>query len=196
MTSKELFVALRRVLADLAGRKRQFALVGGLAVSVRAEVRFTRDVDLAVVVVNDADAEGLIAVLSRFGYTAVATVVQDAVGRLSTVRLLSPDGVKVDLLFASSGIESEIVARSSAVDVPDVGPVPVAQAEELLAMKTLSMTPRRLQDRIDAQRLISRNPELDIARVRANLDLIIERGFAREENLHEKLDDVVADLVP
>jgi hypothetical protein len=33
----------------LEARGRRFALVGGLAVSLRAEVRFTRDVDLAVV---------------------------------------------------------------------------------------------------------------------------------------------------
>lgn len=193
MTSRELFVALKRVLADLARDKREVALVGGLAVSVRAEVRFTRDVDLAVAVVDDADAEALVAALSGTGYTAVATVEQDAVGRLSTVRMLSPDGVKVDLLFASSGIESEIVARASVVFVPSVGAVPVAEAEELLAMKTLSLTPRRLQDRIDAQRLISRNPDLDLARVRANLDLISERGFARGEKLHDKLDSVLAE---
>lgn len=193
MTSKELFVALRRVLADLTRDKRRVALVGGLAVSVRAEVRFTRDVDLVVVVVDDADAEALVAALSRVGYSAVAAVEQDAVKRLSTVRLLSPDRVKVGLLFASSGIESEIVARASDVDVPNVGAVPVAQAEELLAMKVLSMTHRRLQDRIDAQRLITRNPKLDFARVRAHLDLIMERAFARDQKLHEKLDSVIAE---
>lgn len=193
MTAETLFAALKRVLADLARENRQLALVGGLAVSVRAEVRFTRDVDLAVVVADDSDAEGVVAALTGAGYTPVATVEQDAVGRLSTVRLLSPDGVKVDLLFASSGIEAEVVARASIVEVPEVGAVPVAEAEELLAMKTLSMTPRRLQDRIDAQRLISRNPELDFERVRSNLALIVDRGFARGEKLLDKLDSLIAE---
>jgi hypothetical protein len=34
-----------------------FALVGGLAVSVHVEPRFTRDIDLAVAVAGDAKAE-------------------------------------------------------------------------------------------------------------------------------------------
>jgi hypothetical protein len=46
--------------ASLRPRGKRFALVGGLAVSVRAEVRFTRDVDLAVAVSSDAEAESLV----------------------------------------------------------------------------------------------------------------------------------------
>ena len=41
--------ALRRVTADLDRRRLGWALVGGFAVSARAEPRFTRDVDVAVV---------------------------------------------------------------------------------------------------------------------------------------------------
>jgi hypothetical protein len=50
-------LALRGICAELTERGRNFALVGGLAVSIRAEVRFTRDVDIAVSVENDEDAE-------------------------------------------------------------------------------------------------------------------------------------------
>jgi|SRR5688572_4034518 len=82
---------------------------------------------------------------------------------------MSPSGVKVDLLFASSGIETEIVDSASLVDFGSAGPIPVANAEELLAMKVLSMTDARLQDRIDAQRLLQFTPELDVDRVRAHL---------------------------
>ena len=104
--------ALAAIARELGSRGRQFALVGGLAVSVRAEVRFTRDVDIAVLVTDDADAEQLVLELRQSGYRAVASVEHETKRRLSTVRLLGGDGVKVDLLFASSGIEHEIVARS------------------------------------------------------------------------------------
>lgn len=194
MTSEAIFAALRRVLKDLAAEQRRFAVVGGIAVSVRAEVRFTRDVELAVTVRSDADAEGLVAAMRGHGYVAVATVEQEAVGRLSTVRLVSPGGVKVDLLFASSGIEPEAVARATDVDIPNVGYVPIAESEELLVMKILSMTDRRLQDRIDAQRLLTRNPNLDLERVRANLRLIEDRGFHREQDLSGKLNSVIAEV--
>jgi hypothetical protein len=51
---------LRRIVADLAATSHARALVGGLAVSVRTEPRFTRDADLAVAVTDDADAEALV----------------------------------------------------------------------------------------------------------------------------------------
>jgi hypothetical protein len=43
-------------------------------------------------------------------------------------------------LFASSGIEFEIVARAIPVEMPDIGQIPIARAEERLSMKVLSMT--------------------------------------------------------
>jgi hypothetical protein len=63
----------------------------------------------------------------------------------------------------------------------------VAQAEELVATKVLSMGDRRLQDRIDAIKLLEINPGLDLDRVRADLRLIEERGFHRHQDLAAKL---------
>jgi hypothetical protein len=83
-------LALAAIRDELTRRKRYFALVGGLAVSVRAEVRFTRDVDLVVLVSDDAEAESLIYELRSVGYSAVASVEHEARHRLSTVRLMPP----------------------------------------------------------------------------------------------------------
>src|SRR5258706_9470243 len=106
--------ALAAAVDSLRSAKREFALVGGLAVSVRAEVRFTRDVDLAVRVADDADAERL-------------------------------------------------------------------------------MTDRRLQDQIDARKLVACNPGIDLVRVRDNLSRIRERGYDRGEDLERKLAKVIAE---
>lgn len=186
--------ALVAICRELAQRGRRFALVGGLAVSVRAEVRFTRDVDLVVCVADDSEAESLTYELRSVGYVPVASVEHEKRHRLSTIRLMSPSGVKVDLLFASSGIESEIVDNATLVDVGTAGVVPVASAEELLAMKILSMTDARLQDRIDAQRLLQFNPELDVALVREHLVRIVERGYSRDQDLEAKLAAVLRDV--
>lgn len=59
-------------------------------------------------------------------------------------------------------------------------------------MKVLSMTDRRLQDRIDALQLIACNPKLDLARVRKNLQAIRERGYDRGEDLEGKLAALLA----
>jgi len=187
-------LALAAICQELVRRRRRFALVGGLAVSVRAEVRFTRDVDLVVLVADDSEAESLTYELRSAGYLAVASVEHETRHRLSTVRLMSPSGVKVDLLFASSGIESEIVERATPVDFGSAGTVPVACAEELLAMKILSMTDTRLQDRIDAQRLLQFTVDLDVSVVREHLARITERGYAREQDLEAKLTALLRDV--
>jgi hypothetical protein len=55
-----LEAALRCIATDLDLHHRQWALIGGFAVSARAEPRFTRDIDVAVMVDDDADSEGLV----------------------------------------------------------------------------------------------------------------------------------------
>ena len=153
MTEPAPLAALLEIANDLSRRGRRFALVGGLAVSLRAEVRFTRDVDVAVLVTDDEEAEGLIFDLQKDGYQPIATVEHELRARLSTVRLLSKVGIKVDLLFASAGIEREIVDRATVVEINKSTRMPVASSEELIAMKVLSMTNQRPQDRMDAMRL-------------------------------------------
>jgi hypothetical protein len=185
--------ALAGIADALRARKRDFAVVGGLAVSARAQPRFTRDVDVAVTVAGDEDAEALVRELRASGYRVIATVEHETKRRLSTVRLSSPEGVTVDLLFASCGIEADIVARATAVDIAAVGSLPVARAEDLLAMKVLSMTATRLQDRIDAQHLLAFVAQLDMALVRKSLETITTRGFHRDQDLSAKLTSLLRD---
>ncbi len=131
-----LEAALRRIAADLGKYGRKWALVGGFAVSARAEPRFTRDIDAAVVVADDADGESLVRLLLTDGYRVMASVEQDETGRLATVRLSSPltgDDVVVDLLFASSGIEPEVVQAAEVTEVVPGLKLPIALTGHLIA---------------------------------------------------------------
>ena len=87
-------VALGDIVGHLRRLGRPFALVGGLAVTLRAEPRFTRDVDLAIVSTDDADVEQLVYELQAAGYAPVAVVEHREGQRLSTVRMASPFGVR------------------------------------------------------------------------------------------------------
>ncbi len=192
MTVTELLDVLVGVHGALTEAEVGHALVGGLAVGARTQPRTTKDVDLAVAVSDDAEAERLVGRLRTAGYEVSAIVEQDEVGRLATARLFDEAGVLVDLLFASSGIEPEVVARAERVAILPSRVVPVARPEELLAMKILSMAPRREHDARDARWLVEYNPDLDLDLVRSYLDLIVERGFSRGQDLHGKLDGVLA----
>lgn len=76
MTSLE--ATLRQIAVELTRADAPFALVGGLAVSVRTEPRFTRDADLAVALPTDAEAEALVRTLRARGYGIETVIEQEA----------------------------------------------------------------------------------------------------------------------
>jgi hypothetical protein len=179
---------LRRIQAELDGLARKWSLVGGLAVVVRGEPRFTRDADLAVAVASDADAESLVRWLQGRGYGVLATVEQQATGRLATVRLLPPgedaEGIVVDLLFASSGIEPEVVTASEVLEILPGLRLPVARTSHLIALKVLSRDDvRRPTDLADLRSLIGRASPTDLQEAERLLSLITERGYHRDRDL-------------
>jgi hypothetical protein len=153
-----LLGTLRLVGRALDDGAHPWALVGGLAVSVRVEPRFTRDIDLAVAVADDRAAEQLVADLTAIGFGLRLTLEQQALGRLAAVRLLPPgepeQGIVVDLLFTSSGIESQICREAERVEVVPGLVVPIARSGHLVAMKLLAMAPDRPQDAADLRGLI------------------------------------------
>lgn len=115
---------------------------------------------------------------------APAGIEQTATSRLATMRLVPPNAkVVVDLLFASSGIEPEIVEEAEVLELVNGLKVPVAQVWHLLAMKTLSYTKQRRKDLADIEQLFVVATEDDISKTRESLALIGERGFARGKDL-------------
>lgn len=182
--------SLRRVFSDLSDLNRPSALVGGLAVSARTEPRFTRDVDVAVAVRDDTDAEQLIHALQERGYRAFGLVEQAATSRLAAIRLEKAveandqGGDVVDLLFASSGIESEIVTAADNVEILPGVRVPVATTGHLIALKVLSQDDeKRPLDRADLLALLGVATKDDLAAARAALALIEKRGYSRGKPL-------------
>ena len=187
---------LHRASRDLAELRYSWALVGGLAVSARTEPRFTRDVDLAIAVTGDADAERAIGGLHGRGYRVHAVIEQEAAGRLATTRLIppgeDPSGTVLDVLFASSGIEPEIVAAAEALDVLPGLVVPVATIGHLIALKLLARDDlTRPQDRGDLVALIRAAAPGDVEQARSAVALIHDRGFARGRDLAGALDDLL-----
>jgi hypothetical protein len=187
--------ALRQVRDELISDQVAFAVVGGLAVSARAEPRLTRDVDVAVAVADDQDAEAVIRRMLARGYRVTATVEQRKTGRLATVRLeTDAHPVIVDMLFATCGIEREIVAAAESLQVLPRLRLPVARAGHLIAMKVLSQDRNRPQDHDDARALLRIAPAAEQRRARAALALITRRGFARGHDLERRWQRLVRDV--
>lgn len=185
--------ALARLDEDLRKIGLRWALLGGVAVSALSEPRTTRDLDVAIAVESDTEAEDVVREFFARGYHFHDPVEQVETGRIATIRLLAPKDrdVVVDLLFASSGIEPEIVAAARPLEIlPDLI-VPVISMGHLLALKILAGRP---QDRADAANLLRYAAPGDLAETRAALDLILERGFDRGKPLGEELDRLLSSL--
>ncbi|HEY7819582.1 MAG TPA: hypothetical protein VIG29_15275, partial [Vicinamibacteria bacterium] len=132
--------------------------------------------------------------LQQSGYIVVATVEQEAVERLATARLQPPagarTGVLLDLLFASSGIEGEVVEEAEPFEVLPELHIPVARTGHLMALKILSRDDEtRPQDIVDLRALSKTASEEEFERARKALELIDSRGFHRGRPLLRMLGD-------
>jgi predicted nucleotidyltransferase len=181
-----LIGALHRVHDDLRDLARGFALVGGLAVSARAEPRLTRDVDLVIATDDDRDAERVVHAMRTRGYRITTALEQVQTGRLATIRLRPPGRTElvVDLLFASSGIEPEIVEAADALEILPRLTMPVAKVGHLIAMKLLAHDDRSRPQYLDDIRALLRVASASDRRlVTIAIRQISKRGYARGRDL-------------
>lgn len=193
-----LFELLRQLDGHLKQLGTRWALVGGLAVGARTDPRFTRDVDIAVAVDNDAEAEKLVNFLLGRGFRLGALLEQTAVDRLATVRLLAPDSNRLaDILFASSGIESEVVEQAEELEIASGCSVPVARSGHLIAMKVLARNDRiRPQDRLDLSALLGVSDAHEMDLCRQAIGLIVDRKFHRGRPLADELEAALREFGP
>jgi hypothetical protein len=132
--------------------------------------------------------------MQRLGYSVLVVVEQEATGRMSTVRLETTGSVITDLLFASSGIEQDIVERSTQISVIPGLVLPVASVGDLIAMKLLARDDRHRPtdaDDLRALREVASTADWDTAR--EAVITIQQRGYARQRNLVAALDSLMAD---
>jgi hypothetical protein len=181
------FLAVRP--ADVAS-----AVVGGIAVSVRAEPRFTRDLDLAVAVANDDEAANYVFRVRQHGYEVVSALEQTTHQRLSTIRLRRGGrGPIVDLLFAASGIETEVAQAAERIEIAAGLVAEVAQIGHLIAMKLVSRDsrrrPRDQQDLVDLAKVAD---DREWRRAEEAIKLIEQRGFSRGRDLRAGLAEIRA----
>jgi hypothetical protein len=95
----------------------------------------------------------------------------------------------VDLLFASSGIETEIARGADSIEVLPGLQIPVARVGHLMALKLLARDDRRRpQDLDDLRNLLRESTPADLAEARQAVRAIEERGYHREKRLAESLE--------
>lgn len=195
MKKAGLLHCLRQVVEACTALKLNFALVGGMGLAFRATERTTKDIDFAVAVRDDCEAEEVVRALQDCGYVLTTLLEHKKSKRLATARLLFPPPSQrmiVDLLFASCGIEAEIVSEGERMEVLPGLKMKVARTPHLLAMKVLSMDRAgRSRDMDDARALIKNCTRSEVTKALRLLDLITERGYHRGRRLRQRLTQLL-----
>lgn len=141
--------AIRRTLRDLetllTAHDVAYAVIGGIAVAIRGEPRFTADIDVVVGIDRDAALE-LVAGLRHTAFEPLFPGVEDVVLHAFLLPLRHRDTlVTVDVAVGATGFEQQVIRRARHDSIGGLS-IPVATAEDLLLLKTLAARPRDVED--------------------------------------------------
>lgn len=136
-----------------------FAVIGGIAASLRGEPRTTADVDLIVAIGIEPCRRLLDTALDASPFGPLFPEVAEVMEQTFLVPLRHRQtGIRVDLALALSGFEKQAIQRATSESIAG-GSLPVATAEDLILMKTLAGRPRDVED---VERMVAlRHDELD-----------------------------------
>jgi len=141
------------LLRAFENHKVRYVVIGGYAVGIHAEPRYTRDLDI-LIEPSEVNAKRILKALTDFGAPTENLTIKD----LATPGLLYVFGIpplRVDILNRIKGINPAlIIKRGKRIKVGDTS-LKVVCLEDLVKLKKLAGRP---QDKADVAKLLSMNP--------------------------------------
>ena len=139
-----------------------YAIIGGFAVQRWGQPRFTRDVDVTILLPPGSEEATLREIVAAF-----PARVADAVAFALEHRVLPltvPGGSEADVSLGLPGYEEEVIARGVAYDLGGGRTVRLCSAEDLIIHKALAGRP---QDLLDIEGIVARQGKaLDLVYIR------------------------------
>ena len=140
-----LQTTLHDAVLFLNGERIPYALIGGLATSLRGIPRVTVDVDLVIAAELTRSLE-LLGIIEQSPFRPLLANPAEIIEKSFLLPLRHRvTNVKVDVAIGLSGFERQAIARAESIELAGVD-VQVASAEDLLLMKVLAGRPQDEQD--------------------------------------------------
>ncbi len=181
--SVSLLSALRDLSAWLLTTEVRGTVIGGVAASLLGRPRFTRDVDVMVLLDEERWADFLTAG-KRFGFEPRLT---DALAFARSARVLlmrhESSGIDIDIAFGILPFEEEAIGRVTWVKIGDVR-IPLPCPEDLIIMKAVA---HRTRDLSDIEAILDTHPKLDTQRILQSV-----REFSSALEMPEIMSDMEA----
>jgi Nucleotidyl transferase AbiEii toxin, Type IV TA system len=149
--------SVARLVATLGALGIEFAIVGGVAVSLVSTPRFTADVDAVLLDIDDR-LEWLIDELKNAGYESRASDPIAFARRTRVLTMRDKNGVGIDLMLGLLPFDIDLVSRAVTATLSDLSTVPVASPTHLVVIKAIAWRPRDVED---IRQLVSVNPGVD-----------------------------------
>lgn len=162
-----------------------YALIGGLAVSLQAEPRFTEDVD-AVIWVDDQRWPDLLRVAAAYGIAPRRHDALEFAQRSRVLLLEHASGVRLDVSCGALPFERDLVEQAETVAI-GATTVRVARPDRLIVMKAVANRPK---DWADIEALLEAHPTVALERIRL---VVAEFADALEmPEILSRFDDVAS----
>lgn len=136
------------LLLVLEKHRVEYAVIGGYAVGMYAEPRYTKDLDL-IVVPSENNGTALIAALEEFG-APVNNLTKEDIANPGLLYIFGIEPLRVDILNRIKGASvSEIITRAKVIEINKTS-IKIVDINDLITIKKLSGRP---QDLVDVQNL-------------------------------------------
>ncbi|WP_182871405.1 DUF6036 family nucleotidyltransferase [Rhodopirellula sp. JC639] len=140
-----LIEVLAKFAGELEARNYRYALIGGLAASIRGRIRATEDIDL-IALCNLDDALDLVESLGNCGFSPLLENYEQVARSALLIPVIDrSSGIQLDLAIGLSGFEKDIVERADPM-IFEGHEIFVATPEDLVVLKTLAGRARDLDD--------------------------------------------------
>lgn len=149
---------LKKIAIHLTKSNIPYMVIGGQAVLIYGEPRFTKDIDITLGIDIDK-IECIRKVISELGFTIQVKKYRDFVKKTMVLPVIDKKtGIEIDFVFSISNYERQAIDRAKNIKFGNTD-VKIATLEDVVIHKIFAGRPRDLED---VKVMLIKNPKYDV----------------------------------